>query len=78
MLTRALNCLQVSFNNPVKYGKAKELFIAPEGLYSGQVCPPILQNLMDERKSQEIDERMRWLADNVWAVHVIECLATRV
>lgn len=30
-------CLQVTFNNPIKYGKAKELFIAPEGLYSGQV-----------------------------------------
>jgi len=29
--------LQVTFNNPIKYGKAKELFIAPEGLYSGQV-----------------------------------------
>lgn len=28
---------QVTFNNPVRYAKAKELFIAPEGLYTGQV-----------------------------------------
>ena len=30
--------LQVTFNNPVRYAKAKELFIAPEGLYTGQVA----------------------------------------
>ena len=30
--------LQVSFNSPIRYGKAKELFIAAEGMYSGQVC----------------------------------------
>lgn len=28
--------VQVTFNNPVKYGKQKELFIAPEGMYTGQ------------------------------------------
>lgn len=27
---------RVTFNNPVRYAKAKELFIAPEGLYTGQ------------------------------------------
>ena len=32
--------VQVTFNNPVRYGKAKELFIAPEGLYTGQVRLP--------------------------------------
>ena len=33
---------QVTFNNPVKYGKVKELFIAPEGMYTGQVGRCIL------------------------------------
>ena len=28
---------QVTFRNPIRYGLKKELFIAPEGLYSGQV-----------------------------------------
>ena len=28
---------QVSFRNPIRYGLKKELFIAPEGLYTGQV-----------------------------------------
>ena len=27
----------MTFNNPFKYAKAKELFIAPEGMYTGQV-----------------------------------------
>eukprot|EP00884_Botryococcus_braunii_P010428 jgi/Botrbrau1/19387/Bobra.0338s0017.1 len=27
---------RVVFNSPIAYGKAKELFIAPEGLYTGQ------------------------------------------
>lgn len=27
---------QVTFRNPIRYGLKKELFIAPEGLYSGQ------------------------------------------
>lgn len=31
------DALQVTFNNPIQFGKKKELFIAPEGLYSGQV-----------------------------------------
>lgn len=34
---------QVTFNNPIKYAKQKELFIAPEGMYTGQVrqlCRP--------------------------------------
>jgi hypothetical protein len=29
--------VQVVFNSPIAYGKVKELFIAPEGLYTGQV-----------------------------------------
>ncbi len=29
--------LQVRFRNPIKYKQDKEMFIAPEGLYSGQV-----------------------------------------
>lgn len=29
--------MQVAFRNPIKYKQDKELFIAPEGLYSGQV-----------------------------------------
>ncbi len=55
--------VQVSFNNPIKYGKAKELFIAPEGLYSGQVPPfpprcillqiPSLQPFYQARLMQE-------------------------
>ncbi len=28
---------QVTFHNPVRYGLKKELFIAAEGMYSGQV-----------------------------------------
>ena len=31
------SCLQVRFRNPIKYKQDKEIFIAPEGLYSGQV-----------------------------------------
>ncbi len=27
----------MTFRNPIRYGLKKELFIAPEGLYSGQV-----------------------------------------
>ena len=27
----------MTFNNPIKYAKQKELFIAPEGMYTGQV-----------------------------------------
>lgn len=29
--------MQVRFRNPIKYKQDKEMFIAPEGLYSGQV-----------------------------------------
>lgn len=32
-----LSGLQVRFRNPIKYKQDKEMFIAPEGLYSGQV-----------------------------------------
>lgn len=31
--------MQVVFNSAIAYGKVKELFIAPEGLYTGQVMP---------------------------------------
>ncbi len=29
--------MSLTFRNPIRYGLKKELFIAPEGLYSGQV-----------------------------------------
>lgn len=29
--------MQVTFRNPIRYQHQKELFIAPEGLYTGQV-----------------------------------------
>ena len=36
-ITAFARLLQVRFRNPIKYKQDKEMFIAPEGLYSGQV-----------------------------------------
>lgn len=39
MPSHVLFHMQVTFRNPIRYGLKKELFIAPEGLYSGQARP---------------------------------------
>ena len=35
-LTKSVGCAQVTFRNPVRFKHQKELFIAAEGMYSGQ------------------------------------------
>ena len=37
LFTMVETLMQVRFRNPIKYKQDKEMFIAPEGLYSGQV-----------------------------------------
>ena len=38
VLTGCMLLAQVTFRNPYHYRHDKELFIAAEGVYSGQVC----------------------------------------
>ena len=42
----------MTFNNPVRYGKMKELFIAPEGLYTGQVS--LVRHMSPELSEQSL------------------------